>query len=57
MDFAQSLRVSLSLCQVFLKKQVFMDAADAFRQLKVMKQWRMTVFVANCISFVFVTYR
>ena len=45
------------LVQLYVKKQVFMEAADAFRQLGKLKQWRFTVFVVYCLSFVFVTYR
>ena len=45
------------LVHMWVKKQVFMEAADAFRQLGKMKQWRFAVFLVYCFSFVFVTYR
>jgi len=44
------------LMRLYIKKQVYMEAADAFRQLGKMKQWRFSVFVVYCLSFIFVTY-
>ncbi|GAX81687.1 hypothetical protein CEUSTIGMA_g9115.t1 [Chlamydomonas eustigma] len=57
--FSAALHVAILayLVSVYLKKQVYMDAVDAFKQLKHIKQWRFTVFALYCLSFVFVTYR
>lgn len=49
--------VTIYLVHIYLQKRVYMEVADAFRQLGKMKQWRFTVFVVYCLSFVFTTYR
>jgi len=54
---AVHLAVTAYLIHIYLKRRLYMEAADAFRQLGKMKQWRLTVFVVYCLAFVFTTYR
>ena len=42
---------------LFIKKQVYVAATDAFTQLKPQKKRRTVLFGFHCLAFVFVTYR
>lgn len=42
---------------LFAKKQVYIDATDAFKQLKVQKFRRGIIFGCYCVSFVIVVFR
>lgn len=42
---------------LFMRRQVYIDATDAFKQLKPQKLRRGIIFGVYCFSFVLVTYR
>ncbi len=40
-----------------IRKQVKLDATDAFKQLKPQQRWRLILFGAYCCTFILATYR
>ncbi|KAJ9524065.1 cornichon protein-domain-containing protein [Haematococcus lacustris] len=49
--------ITAYMVHLYLKGHVYIDATDAFRQLKQQKFRRGLLFGAYCLSFVFLTYR
>eukprot|EP00955_Chlamydomonas_euryale_P040581 351760-Chlamydomonas_euryale.AAC.1 len=49
--------VCLLLAHMFWRGQVYMHAADAFKQLVVLKQRRFVIFGVYCFCFLLATYR
>lgn len=57
--FCAALHIGLTayMITLFAKKQVYIDATDAFKQLKVQKFRRGIIFGCYCVSFVIVVFR
>lgn len=49
--------VLVIMIHYYMKKQVYIDATDAFKQLKPQKTRRTVLFGVYCFTFVFITYR
>uniref|UniRef100_A0A7S0WIB6 Uncharacterized protein n=1 Tax=Chlamydomonas leiostraca TaxID=1034604 RepID=A0A7S0WIB6_9CHLO len=54
---ALHIAVSAYMITLFVKKQVYIDATDAFKQLKGQKFRRGVIFGCYCFSFVMVVFR